>query len=154
MRNAELIKGRKILRKIINIHELTRQGAENALWHTADELKRKTSKDILKKPKSGRTYFWFDKAGRRRKHVASAPWETHANFTGALRRSLGYVVRSHSQLEFGYGVEAGQEAPDYAHFVEFGTRKMKPRPSIRNNIKSARKLIIKNIEREILKGLK
>ena len=49
-----------------------------------------------------------------------------------LRRSLSFQLRGSSEIEFGYGVSSGKEAPDYARFVEFGTTKMKARPSLLN----------------------
>ena len=142
---------RKMVLKIQNLRKLTKSGVEMAAYTSAKALMKTTSAEILKKPKGGRTYIRKDSAGRRRRHIASAPGETHANMSGALRRSLGFKVNIR-QIEFGYGVDSGN-APDYADFVEFGTTKMKARPSLFNGIKSERRNFQSNFDREIGKRL-
>ena len=53
------------------------------MWFAlAKDLRAEARREILRKPKSGRTYIVRTKKGRRRKHVASAPGETHANLSG------------------------------------------------------------------------
>lgn len=138
---------RRAVLLIENLDKLTREGMEYALWISARQLMKATSADILKRPKGGRTYFRKDAAGRRRRHVASAPRETHANMTGTLRRSLSFRVDK-NELEFGYGVQ-GTTAPEYAGWVEFGTNLMVERPSLRNNIRGGRRNMMNNLEREI-----
>lgn len=102
------------------------------------ELKKGASKEILRKPKSGVTYIVRTRTGKRRRHVASAPGETHANLTGALRRSLSWKVHGWEKAEFGYGVSTNSKnaAPEYGAFVELGTRFMQPRPSLQNAVKA------------------
>lgn len=134
--------------KIKGLGRLTREALEYASWQTGRQLKKNTSADILKKPKGGRTYVIRTATGRTRRHVASAPGETHANLSGALRRSLGFSVKP-SELEFGY-----YNPPKYGEFVEHGTRKMAARPSIRNNIEAARRDIMNNLEKAIKGKLK
>lgn len=141
----------KAVARIKGMRKLTRSGVEFAAYTSGRGLVRTTSKEILKKPKGGRTYIRRDKAGRRRRHVASAPGETHANLTGKLRRSLGFRVDPR-QLEFGYGVENG-DAPEYAGPIEFGRRGAAARPSLRNGIKAERRNFQNNFEREIGKRL-
>lgn len=136
--------------QIQNLSQLTKEGIEYASYTSAKGLQRSVNAAILQKPKGGRTYIRRDKIGRRR-HVASAPGETHANMTGRLRRSLGFKVDP-QQIEFGYGVNKN-DAPEYAEFVELGTRKMKPRPSLLNGIKAERRNFQNNYEREIGKRL-
>jgi HK97 gp10 family phage protein len=133
--------------KINTMGKLTARQVEFAAWTSARGLQSATSKEILRRPKGGRTYIRRDRIGRRRRHIASAPGETHANMTGRLRRSLSFRVNSR-EIEFGYGVTDGS-APEYAKFVEFGTNRMKARPSLRNGIKGERRNIMNNIEREI-----
>ena len=148
-------KSRATVAKIANLRELTKSGIEHAAYTSAVGLKKATSKEILRKPKSGRTYIRVDRIGRRRKHVASAPGETHANMTGALRRSIGFKVNT-SQLEFGYGVESREPAPIYAGRLEFGDKGgngLKARPSLSNGIRSERRNFQNNFEREIGKRL-
>jgi HK97 gp10 family phage protein len=137
--------------KLRNLDRLTRSGIEHASWMSGRQLIRATSQEILRRPKGGRTYVRRTSGGSRRRHVASAPGETHANMTGTLRRSLSFSVNP-SQLEFGYGVRRN-DAPDYAEFVEFGTSRMRARPSLQNGIRSQRRNFQANFDREIGKRL-
>lgn len=139
---------RRAVQLIENLATATRAGVRYGAWQAGNILKRNTRADILRKPKSGKTYVTRNRAGARRRHVASAPGETHANQSGALRRSLGFEVRG-KELEFGY-----YNAPDYAPFVEEGTRKMAPRPSLRNNIQRSERDITNAIEHGIRERLK
>ncbi len=120
--------------KIDNLDQVTRRSIRHGFFALGRDLKTTVSKEILRKPKAGRTYIRKDRAGRRRRHVASAPGETHANMTGLTRRSLGWQVRGHQSLEFGYGV-SGPPAPEYAGALEFGG-KNEPRPSLQNGMKA------------------
>ena len=138
---------RKVVARIKGLNKLTKEGLEAAAHTSGKGLVKATSTEILRKPKGGRTYIRVDRIGRRRKHIASAPGETHANMTGTLRRSLGFNASS-KRLEFGYGVKR-KKAPYYAGFVEFGTTKMAPRPSLENGIKSQHRNFQSNIDREI-----
>lgn len=99
-------------------------------------LKKRANHEILHGKKTGRWYRVRTASGRRRRHRASAPGETHANLTGALRRSLSWKVHGWERAEFGYGVstDASNRAPRYAPFVEFGTRRMEPRPTLWNAV--------------------
>lgn len=99
-------------------------------------LQKRTNHAILHGKKSGRVYFVRTASGRRKRHRASAPGETHANLTGVLRKSLSWKVHGWERAEFGYGVASSTSnvAPFYAPFVEFGTRRMAPRPSLQNAI--------------------
>lgn len=137
--------------RIRNLRVLTQSGVEHAAYVSGKGLVKTANTEILKKPKGGRTYIRRTASGRRRKHVASAPGETHANMSGTLRKSLGFKV-SPNQLEFGYGVQSS-DAPEYAEWVEFGTKRMKPRPSLRNSIKAERRNFLNNFEREIGKRI-
>lgn len=145
-------RSRKAVVKIHGLRRLTKDAVEYAAYTSGVGLVKTTSADIIRKPKGGRVYIRRDAAGRKRRHVASAPGETHANMTGALRRSLGFNVRG-TELEFGYGVFRN-DAPDYARAVEFGTKRMSPRPSLQNNIKAGRRNIMNNLEREMKRRLK
>ena len=142
---------KKVVIKIGNLRRLTKSGVEAGAYTSAKGLMKTTSAEILKKPKGGRTYIRKGPSGRRRRHIASAPGETHANMSGTLRRSLGFKVNPR-QIEFGYGVDQGN-APDYAGFVEFGTSRMKARPSLFNGIKAERRNFQNNFSREIGKRL-
>jgi len=113
---------------IEDIGDATHRSIRHAWFDLGRDLRKTASENILKKPKGGRTYYRRIKGGSRRKHVASAPGETHANLTGRLRRSLGWKVRGAESLEFGYGVD--KDTTVYAPFVENGTRRMRARPSL------------------------
>jgi len=141
----------RIFLKVKNIEKATKKALRNALYKTGIDYKKSANTEILRKPRQGRVYIRKDRAGRKRRHTASRAGESHANMTGSLRRSLGFSVKGKEQLEFGYGVE-NVPAPDYAKFVEFGTGKMKARPTLRNAIKAGRRNTINNIEQAIKKG--
>ena len=130
----EDLKNKKVYLKIDRLGEITRQSIRKSFYLLGKDLVRTTSKAILKKPKGGRVYIRVFKSGVRRRHRASAPGETHANMSGALRRSLGYKIGGSISLEFGYGVD--KPAPKYGKWVEFGTRKMAARPSLQNAIQA------------------
>lgn len=142
---------RKAVATIKNLDKLTKSGIEHAGYTSGRGLMKATSAAILEKPKGGRVYLLRTKSGRRRKHRASAAGESHANLSGTLRKTLSFKVSS-TDLEFGYGVDKN-DAPDYAAFLEFGTRKIKPRPSLQNGIKSQRRNMQNNFDREIGKRL-
>ena len=143
-------RSRKTVAKIRGISGATDRAVELAAYEAGKTLQKATNTEILRKPKGGKTYITRNRAGARRRHVASAPNETHANFSGALRRSLGYRVTGH-QIEFGYGVVRG-DAPDYAAHVEFGTKNMVRRPSVRNGIVATQSRVIQDIERGIARA--
>lgn len=107
------------------IHRSVRHG----LFDLGRDLRQTANTNILKKPKGGRVYIIRTPSGRRRRHVASAPGESHANLSGRLRRSLGWKVRGSRELEFGYGVD--KQTTEYAPFVENGTRRMGARPTLK-----------------------
>ena len=121
----------KVYLKIKRMDESVRRGIRHGWFDLGADLRRTTSKDILRRPKSGRVYIVRGPSGRRRRHVASSPGETHANLSGKLRRSLGFNIRGWESMEFGYL----RDTPEYADFIENGTNKMEPRPSLRNNIR-------------------
>lgn len=128
----EDINNQKVYIKIDNLKDITARSIRQSFFMLGKDLKKTANKAILKRPKSGRVYIIRTAGGRRRRHRASAPGESHANMTGKLRRALGYKIRGSKTLEFGYGVEAGNPAPDYGKYVEFGTGRMAPRPSLQN----------------------
>jgi hypothetical protein len=117
-----------------NVRRVLRQ----TFFQIGRDLKRKTNADILDKTtKTGHIYYYKSKSGRRLKHRASAPGQTHANLTGALRRSIGWKVHGTDHLEFGYGLTRPTTA--YARRIEFGGMDargtmIEERPSLRNNI--------------------
>ena len=120
-----------VLLKIDRGVEFTRRAIRQGFFQLGKDLKKTASDEILRKPKGGHVYVIRGAGGSRRRHVASAPGETHANLSGRLRRSLGWAVAGAEQLEFGY---MDGLIPNYAPFVEFGTSRMAARPSLQNAI--------------------
>lgn len=145
------IRGRQAIFRIKNLNRLTKAGIEHGSYVSGRGLVSSTSKAILARNKTGRIYRLRTAKGRRRTHRASAPGETHANLSGRLRRSLSFKV-SPSTLEFGYGVTK-QAAPEYAEWVEFGTGRMKPRPSLQNGIKAETRNMVRNYRNEVGKRI-
>lgn len=97
--------------------------------------------EILKKPKGGRTYRIRKRPGAPiRRHVASAPFETHAQLSGEARDSIGFKIHGSSRMVFGYGASVKKPAPKHGAFLEFGTigfKKVGPmaaRPSLSDAI--------------------
>jgi len=139
-----------ILLKIQHAGELTKQGIRQGFFSLGRDLKAMANEDILRRPKKGRTYVVRGPSGRKRRHVASAPGESHANLSGKARRSIGWKVYGAERLEFGYG--AGPDTPpDYVDYLEHGTSRMAARPSIGNsvakNLRNADVHFIKQITR-------
>lgn len=102
--------------------ELTRR-ADLLSFRLAHQLRNNAIEAIQSGQKSGRIY----KRGAIT-HQASAPGEAPASDTGALVRS----IRVDHQP--GTGRASVVVAADYAGYLEFGTRKMAPRPFIRPSI--------------------
>ena len=136
---------RRVIKKLIGLDNLVKQGIRQGMFDSGHGLIKSASTEILRKPKSGRTYIIRDKSGRKRRHVASAPGETHANLTGAARRSLSFQLQGVTSFEFGYGVSAGTNAPDYVAELE------ETRPSLQNAIKDQRAQMVQHLERQILR---
>lgn len=147
---------KKVFGKLEMLEPLMKKGIRQGMFKSGKSLIGRANAEILRKPKSGLVYIRVDRAGRRRRHVASAPGETHANMTGATRRSLSYQLHGISQLEFGYGVSQGKSAPEYAEFLEFGTPggRMAARPSLRLALENQTGTIVQHFESEIAKQMK
>lgn len=116
----------------------TRRAIRQAWFDLGIDLRAEANAEILRKPKGGRVYVVRGPGGRRRRHVASAPGETHANLTGRLRKSISWKVHGTDSMEFGYGISTrpSEDAPEYDEHVEFGTSRMEPRPSLDNAIEA------------------
>lgn len=136
---------RRVIKKLIGLDNLTKQGIRQGMFDSGHGLIKSASTEILRKPKSGHTYIIRDKSGRKRRHVASAPGETHANLTGAARKSLSFQLKGVKSFEFGYGVSVGKNAPDYVEKLET------TRPSLQNAIRDQRGDMVQHLERNILR---
>lgn len=162
---------RRVVNRVKRTDRSMERGVQSGKLSVGRSLVRATKQDIMKGKKSGRIYKIQYASGGTRIHQSSAPGETHANLTGALKRSLAYKS-SGSDLEFGYGV-GGRDAPPYAHRIEFGGRSssggrgfvvklvgfrrsgvIKPRPTLMNNLKSHNRDTITYIQAGIGKALR
>ncbi len=141
-------KSDKVFFKLTTSRVIIERGIRKAWFRVGQDLKRTANTEILRKPKSGRTYIIRTPSGRKRRHVASAPGETHANRSGRLRKAIEWRVRG-DQLNFGYGIIGGSDSPEYASFVEEGTKRMAARPTLRNSIESNRR----NAEQHLAKAV-
>lgn len=150
-----LVTGQKALIFASRTSQLTAFGIRKAWFDVGKDLKDEANKEMLKKPRQGRVYFIRTASGRRRRHVASRPFETHANLSGTLRRSMGWKVTG-IELRFGYGL-LNNDAPPYARAIEFGakfkTHRLEKRPSLLNSIKANRRNSINHIKRHVGKSL-
>lgn len=140
---------RMVIGKISDIKGATRRGVRQGMFKVGHGLIKEASNEILNGPKTGRVYIIRNRNGSRRRHRASAPGQTHANLTGATRRSLSFQMRGSRQLEFGYGVSSAKQAPEQAEYLENGTKHMKPRPSLKNAVNTKRRDTIRDFKREI-----
>lgn len=111
-------------------------GLEDAAQAVASEAQRL----VQDPPKTGRIYttrFWTDSAGRVRPgkprvpHQASAPGEAPATDTGNLVSLI--VVNQVNAVDYSIEIESQAE---YSRFLEYGTRKIAPRPFMRRALQS------------------
>lgn len=121
-----------------------RRAMRHAWFELGKDLRAEASREVLHGIKTGRVYIIRGPSGRRRRHRASAPGETHANRTGALRRGLSWKVHGHRRMEFGYGITPSDRSPVYASFVELGTRRMAARPTLANAINALQRNVARD----------
>lgn len=101
--------------------------------HYTTEVKRL----MAESPRSGREY----RRGRK-VHKASAPGEPPAVDRGRLIRSVGFRVVF---LNKEWGVQVGSSLKNIPSWLEYGTRKMAPRPAWRPAVRN----ITPQIKREV-----
>lgn len=128
-------RNKKTIIRIEDMADHTRRGLRQGMFRAGNALISEADREIQTGTKTGIIYIRRIRGGRRRRHQSSAAGQTHANLSGALRRSLSFQLRGSTEVEFGYGVSSGRGAPDHAKWVEFGTSRMKARPSLRNAIR-------------------
>lgn len=148
MKIKSSVNGDKLLIETKDIANMTRRGIRQGMFMLGAELKKTANRQILEKPKSGRTYL-IRRGKTRRKHVASAPGESPANRSGDYRRSVNFKLIGSTKLIFG----AGDNEVNYAGFLESGTKNMEPRPGLGNAVKESQRngsqYISNNIEKFI-----
>lgn len=117
-------------------------GLEEAGQAVASEAQRL----VQDPPKTGRIYttrFWTDSQGRvrpgaaRTPHQASAPHEAPATDMGNLVSLI--VVDQVNPADLSITIESQAE---YSRFLEYGTRKMAPRPYMRRALQSMQARIL------------
>lgn len=133
---------RDFIKSAENIDIHTRYGIEKAWWLSGRAVHAEFNKQVLAKDKTGRLYIRRDRAGRKRKHRASAPGQTPANMTGKYRKSFDFIVRGEHELAIGATAE-------YAGFLETGTSRMAKRPGLGNSIRASERDILRNLTREV-----
>lgn len=105
------------------------------VWRTANEL-RTSAMVRMEGPKGGRLY---------RSHRASAPGEAPAIDTGNLRGSIAAMMVNQTLAIVAVNTE-------YGIYLEYGTRKMAPRPYIRpavDEVKGKFLRALQDLEREL-----
>lgn len=116
-----------------------RQAVQRGLVRGGEDVRTEALRLILETAKTGRLY-------RRRSvtHQASAPGEAPASDTGTL---VSRVVVDYSRLG-GLVVSVGAHTA-YAAYLEFGTRRMAPRPFMRPALAAKAKGIEADVAREV-----
>lgn len=130
-----------VFRSIVNLGKNTKAGARAAFFEIGKDLIDTFNKQVLAKDKRGRLYIRKDAAGRRRRHIASAPGQSPANRSGFYRKSVSYLNQT-TQLIF------GDSAP-YAGHLEVGTLFIKARPGLGNAVAANDR----NIQRDFRDGI-
>ena len=132
-------------RSIVDLGKNTKAGIRATFFEVGKDLMTTFNQQVLAKNKGGRLYIRVDKAGRRRRHIASAAGQSPANRTGFYRRSAGYLNQT-TQLLF------GASAP-YAGFLEVGTLHMKARPGLGNAVAKNERNILRDLNDGIIRNL-
>jgi len=140
----------RVTLRLNGISRMLKSETEQAFYQIGKDLKQTAVKLIAdKKKKTGRIYI-KRLNGRLVRHRASAPGEAPANFTGNLKKSVGYDVSGSDKLIFGAGGKKSKV--HYAKFLEQGTRKMQPRPFLKKAIEDNYRNIENHIKTFIQKG--
>lgn len=134
---------REIIDALKSMEKDAEKAIEQGLLKTAFLGVSLAQRSILKGPKTGRIY----KLGRR-VHQASAPGEPPANDTGRLVSSLRAEISTEALTA---SLIAGTQ---YAIYLEFGTRRMEPRPFLRPAAEKATAPGIQMIIDELNKALR
>lgn len=126
---------REIFLSLENIEENTRRGIRQGFFRLGALLQKNLRKAVIAKNKTGRVYRnGRTKTGRKRRHRASGPGQTPANFSGNYRKNIGYQIKGSETMEFGI-----RDGAPYAEFLENGTKNMAARPGVGNTVKATEK---------------
>lgn len=139
--------------KLTSVGKITSFAIRKAWFVVGKRVIKDAKKAIMKKPRSGRVYTLRTPGGRKRRHTASKPGESHANLTGQLKNATSWKLHG-SDMEFGYGV-VKRNAPPHGKWMEFGVKaksggwKIEPRPTLKNAIDAN----IKNAENDLARAV-
>lgn len=139
---SELSISKKQLDALEKAQSYIATGIKNALHEIGLDAARSLSDSINNQSRNGRTYFINGTP-----YEASAPGEFPANRTSKLKKSMNYITRGNSEVEW------GSESP-YAGFLEDGTSKMAPRALVQETyrLKKAHHAVI--LESEVDNAIK
>lgn len=139
-----------LIQKLIGQKKWARTAIRKAMYFIGKDVIATAKKEILDdSKKTGKLYRTkIGKGGSLLKRVriyrASSPGESPANVSGKLQRSLNFEVQGVDR------VEVGDNAP-YAGYLENGTKRIAPRPFLKNAIEANRENSRQHLEREIIK---
>lgn len=122
--------------------EAVRQACVESVQKTTNDVRNEALRLITQGGKSGR---WYRR--RDRWHRASAPGEAPATDYGNLVRNIRATFEDDNLTGI---VNSGAE---YSKALEFGTRRMEPRPFMRVSLESQRKPFMDDVYRKIRERL-
>jgi phage gpG-like protein len=126
--------------EIRRIGKKAADGVSNAIKATGLEVISDVKKRIQRGPKSGITYTRGNIT-----HTASAPGQAPATDTGVLASSVYFTQSAKYEATIGSRLA-------YAAYLEFGTTRIKPRPSWTPAVEAATPKLAKRIEDAIRKA--
>ncbi len=134
---------KKVLLDIGKLDKDIKKGIKSGLQELGANMVRTGENQALNEPKYGREY-----KRKGRTHRASAPGQSPALDTGNYFKNFDYESHSWKSMEFGNNA-------DYAEFLEFGTKRMEPRPGVENAViatqRNARVILERKIKDKLLK---
>ena len=86
-------------------------------------------------------------------HHPSMPGNPPAPDTGNLRNSIRYEITAGTTESYAI-IGTTQKDPPYGEYLEYGTKKMKPRPWLRPAMKNNEEWIRKTISNAVIRALK
>lgn len=141
----------KTFKQINLIMAKNTRAVRQMMFSLMEDIHASAIKEIESGVKSGRVYKrikirvkrnkkgqFVKGSGRvKRNHQASAPGETHADLSEDAKKSLSWKVYGSESADFGYGVSVtdANAAPPYVDDLEFGTDRVKARPTLQNELK-------------------
>ena len=136
-----------------------RTGARQVLRHfmfwQGQRMKDAAESAVEKGPHRGRVYRNVRLPNKKikRRHKASAPFQSHADLSKRLKKSIGWKTTGTHKMAFGYGVAPDKKNPMPKHgpYLEEGTTKMDPRPTLQIAIRKAHSAANADFDRALRK---